>query len=291
MTQDAESPKIMIPLARPANGGTSPPTSIMPPDAVHVSATLPYAPPPHQSPWKGFWIATLVMVLCLGIHFVVGTVIAVGYIMYYAALGAMDEMDSAVEGLMHNGMFLAVTTIVISVLTVGFLQLVLLLRKLRWREYLAVRLPSRRAAALWMLALGAFLVAQEAWTTYFVEDTKTAAFMANIINSAGPMPLFLLGVVVAAPFAEEWLFRGFMFTAYARSPVGVIGAIAIPAFIWAMIHMQYDWGYIGVIFAMGLLLGAARWSSGSLILPIVMHMTVNLLATLQAMYDIHLFEK
>jgi membrane protease YdiL (CAAX protease family) len=46
--------------------------------------------------------------------------------------------------------------------------------------------------------------------------------------------------------------------------------------------MQYEWFYIGQVFVVGLLLGAARSWTGSLIPPIAMHALYNAIGTLQA---------
>ena len=46
-------------------------------------------------------------------------------------------------------------------------------------------------------------------------------------------------------------------------------------------HQQYDWVGLLQIFFIGLLLGWVRWSTGSIGLTILMHMTANLFASIE----------
>ena len=54
--------------------------------------------------------------------------------------------------------------------------------------------------------------------------------------------------------------------------------IAILAAGWAVLHYSYAGGVIALIFVGGLLLGAARRQTGSVVPPILMHMLWNLWA-------------
>jgi membrane protease YdiL (CAAX protease family) len=64
--------------------------------------------------------------------------------------------------------------------------------------------------------------------------------------------------------------------------MGPLWAVAITAALWAIIHQQYDAYDIGVIFVMGLLIGAARVRTGSIYVPIAMHSVASLIATIEA---------
>lgn len=242
----------------------------------------------NRRPW-GFWGTTLLTLSTIAIHAAVGIAAVLILLITQSATRNRVDFEAFIMNLEHNGMFLAVTTSIIAVLSCTWLHGVTWLRGVPWREYFAAYRPSGGTVAFWVVILLGWLVLEEAYTTYYLVDAKTSLFMSNIYETAGFMPLFLLGVVVAAPISEEWLFRGFMFKGYAQSPVGIAGAIGIPSFFWALMHLQYDVGFIGVIFAMGLLLGIARYATGTVVVPIIMHMTCNLLATLQVAYDIRLF--
>ncbi|MDX1580695.1 MAG: CPBP family intramembrane glutamic endopeptidase, partial [Alphaproteobacteria bacterium] len=84
-----------------------------------------------------------------------------------------------------------------------------------------------------------------------------------------------MAIVIAAPFFEEILFRGFIFEGLLRSKASWRGAIIITTLLWALLHVQYDLVGQMIIFGMGVLLGFARLYSGSVILPIILHIAFN----------------
>ena len=69
---------------------------------------------------------------------------------------------------------------------------------------------------------------------------------------------------------------------FRSSFLGPIGAVVLTPAAWAAIHLQYDAYGISTIFVMGCLLGTARIQTGSVLLPIGMHVLVNLIATTEA---------
>ena len=81
--------------------------------------------------------------------------------------------------------------------------------------------------------------------------------------------------------SEELVFRGFLFEGLRHSRLGNAGAIILASAVWASIHLQYEWFYVGQILVLGLLLGAARLFTRSLVPSILMHALVNGIATLQ----------
>jgi membrane protease YdiL (CAAX protease family) len=87
----------------------------------------------------------------------------------------------------------------------------------------------------------------------------------------------ILAVCVLGPAAEELLFRGLFFR-WLSDRMPVQATIAITAVSWALLHWSYPWPVIGVIVIDGLLLGLARWRTGSILPPIVMHALYNLYA-------------
>ena len=88
-----------------------------------------------------------------------------------------------------------------------------------------------------------------------------------------------------APILEELFFRGFLYSGLSSSFLGPLGTILITSISWAAIHLQYDLYGISTIFVFGLLLGAARLKTHSLIVPVLMHALMNLVATIQAVIN------
>lgn len=78
-------------------------------------------------------------------------------------------------------------------------------------------------------------------------------------------------VAIGAPLAEELVFRGQLFAALSRSRAGFSGATLITSALWSVLHISEPWLAIGIIFMMGLALGALLVRFGSLWVTIVCH--------------------
>jgi membrane protease YdiL (CAAX protease family) len=78
-------------------------------------------------------------------------------------------------------------------------------------------------------------------------------------------------VALGAPLAEELIFRGQLFSALARSRTGYSGATLITSALWSMLHLTEPWLAVGLIFMMGLALGALLIRFGSLWVTIACH--------------------
>ena len=99
-----------------------------------------------------------------------------------------------------------------------------------------------------------------------------------------PIILGLISVVIIAPLAEEFLFRGFLYSQLSRTVLGGWGAIIFTSFIWTIIHSQYELLILVVVFIFGLFLGYIRFAYNSLALPIALHAVNNLFAFFMAYY-------
>ena len=87
--------------------------------------------------------------------------------------------------------------------------------------------------------------------------------------------LTLAAVGVGAPLAEELFFRGFLFSALARSRAGLGGATMLTAITWAALHAGYSaFGIIEVVL-IGFYFSWLLVRTGSLWVPIFCHATYN----------------
>lgn len=97
-------------------------------------------------------------------------------------------------------------------------------------------------------------------------------------------PLFALSAVVIAPVAEELFFRGLLFQAL-RSRLGATAGILLSSLVFGAVHLTAASALAnGLVVAVTSLLGVSfAWAfhrRGSLLVPVVAHMTVNLVSTL-----------
>lgn len=177
----------------------------------------------------------------------------------------------------YNGTFLAWNTLVAGLAGLGLIAIVIKLRKgWSYRGYLNLTLPKWSALLIWNSLLVVLLLVQTQIANAF---EKKSDFMENLSASGyGNFLLLFTAVVIMAPLFEEVFFRGFMYKGLENSWLGTFGTVFITSFVWAIIHVQYDLFFMGVIFSTGLLLGYARQVTKSLWIPISMHALNNGLA-------------
>jgi len=193
--------------------------------------------------------------------------------------------------LLKNGPLISITGVISAVAEIGVLALAARLADWRPSAYLALILPSRHAVMIAFGYLIPFLLAYDALTWLLGKDIVTS-FQLDTYRSAktqGGVLLLWLAFVVAAPLSEEIIFRGFLFRGWVRSRRTLWpGILAISAF-FAALHVQYDLFGIAQVFCIGVVLGWTRWWSGSTVLTILMHATINFWATLQSVVKVEWF--
>ena len=130
-------------------------------------------------------------------------------------------------------------------------------------------LPALIIAALylgWMFGTDAVMHWRGPWD---FTPWLAAPLLASILR--------VLAVGIFGPIVEELIFRGWIF-GLLQKRAGPGLTILLTAAGWSLLHYEYSWAVIGVIFVDGLLLGLARWRSGSVYPPIAMHILYNLYA-------------
>ena len=158
-------------------------------------------------------------------------------------------------------------------------------------EYLGLTLPNRGELLFGVAATVALIVVGNAVSWLFGRFLVTD-FQLDIYRSAtaaGWLPLLLLwlAVVVVTPVGEESLFRGFLFRGWLRAPRDTWPVILLTAFLWSIVHIQYDWFVIAQVFCFGVLLGWLRWASGSAILTMLLHALINFEGMLETFISLH----
>jgi len=132
------------------------------------------------------------------------------------------------------------------------------------------------AAAIVAVALTTFLSDLLAML-FGPQGLSVSDSFANQIRNGSRAEL-LFTIVLVAPFAEEFIYRGlFMGVLLARgwSPVPAACAAAV---IFALQHIQYGWIGIVMVMVYGIVLGLLRVASGGLFLPVMAHLFINLIS-------------
>ncbi len=114
---------------------------------------------------------------------------------------------------------------------------------------------------------------------------RSPQFLVQAYAHPGSLLLLWFSIVLAGPIAEEMLFRGLVLPSWAVSWMGPWGAVALVAFLFAAVHIQYDLYNQMLVFLIAVLLGIARIQTGSLLTPIAMHVLINGMGMAVVAYD------
>ena len=220
--------------------------------------------------------------------FVVGAAffaLQIGTVLALAPLtAAEDEVARFLESASADGTLFSIATFVTTAVCCPLIAGIAKLKEgSRLTDYLALQRVDRRTALRWLGALALVLLLSDLLTMALGRPVVPQV-MKTLYETAKPAWLFFAALIVAAPLFEEVFFRGFLFKGLQASWLGSIGTIVVTAAIWAVIHLQYDAYGIATVFVVGLLLGAARAASGSLLLPIGMHSAANLVASIETAF-------
>jgi membrane protease YdiL (CAAX protease family) len=87
--------------------------------------------------------------------------------------------------------------------------------------------------------------------------------------------LAVLAISIGAPLSEELLFRGFLFSALAKTRLGLIGTSVLTAALWTSLHVGYSVFGLLEVFFIGLYLSWVLVRTGSLWATIFCHAVYN----------------
>lgn len=148
-------------------------------------------------------------------------------------------------------------------------------------EYFSFRRPKARSCLKW-IAMAVIYIFVAGWLcSWFHLNTNFAEFSVRIYKAAYFFPLFVFSVVLLDPVLEELVFRGFLFKGLLHSRLGATGAIVLSALIFGSIHSQYHLAGMLVVAGSAVLFGIARYQTRSVFVPMMMHITNNLIAYIE----------
>jgi len=231
---------------------------------------------PFWSPWATVGLGLLVAIA----YVLVQLGVAAAWVLCLFAREPGLDQQAVTAGLQDGDLFAAATlatSLVCSAMVLGFARLK---RGADAREVLALGRPTLGALAFWGAVTVAFAVASDA-LRLLLGRPVVPEFMTDLFRITSTPLLLWLAVAVAAPLFEELFVRGFLLEGLRRGSLGNAGAVVVTSLAWTVVHLQYDLFDLATVFAFGLVLGAARLRSGSLWIPIALHVLVNLVATVQ----------
>jgi uncharacterized protein len=141
---------------------------------------------------------------------------------------------------------------------------------------LNVRVPAK-ALGIGLLVVAVYLIAGMALEAVFPAVTEWLEELLELPEDATALWLAAFGIVVSAPLCEELIFRGFLYTSF-RECWGVSSALIGTSMLFALAHFEPTLLYALLVLPLAFLLGWAREVSRGIALPVMLHMSVNLVS-------------
>lgn len=234
------------------------------------------AKPPRV--WK-FW-GTLLWGLLIFVAMFLGQALVIGFLLL-TQKGPMDIASA--KTLLSSGLTISLS--VVMGLPAVLLAIWFATRTARttFADYLALRWPSWKMLVIGVVALIVLIFGWDLLAQAVGRDVAPG-FMGEVLKSAradGALWLLVIAFCVAAPITEEFFVRGFLYKGWSESFLRPLGAVILSSLVWTVMHLQYDWFFLGEVFSIGLLLGFLRWRGHSTWLTVVIHGINNLAATVQ----------
>ncbi len=240
----------------------------------------------EPKPW-GFWATTGFSAIITLAYLAVCIVVAIVFVIAAMVSDPQSDLDQIAESLSESGLLMAVAGIMTTPVVMGLCVLFTYLRKgIRLKDYLAIKSVSWRQLLIWLTVLVGYAVISDTLTLIIGRPLLHESIIQAYTTSVFP-PLLLFAVIICAPLAEECFVRGFMFKGFMHSWLGPVGAVVLTSLLWSMFHVQYDLYGVASIFVGGLLMGAARIRTKSVMTPLVMHIAMNLIATVELLIVQH----
>jgi hypothetical protein len=215
----------------------------------------------------------------MAVFVVTQTAFAVVYVAATTSNLSPEAREAQYRALGSNGDVLAVSTFLSTPMCLlAIFAIVKLRRGASLVDCLALQVPQRRDMVRWLAFLVAFAALADA-ATWLIGKPIVPEVMVEIYRTADNKGALWIAVILFAPLFEEVFFRGFVITGLSPSRLGASGAVLLSAAAWASIHGQYDAYWTFMIFLLGILLGAARVKTRSVVTPMIMHVVMNIIAT------------
>lgn len=194
---------------------------------------------------------------------------------------AQGEVLRAVQTVLFSPTGIFFTSLIQFVLLLPLVILASHFRSQPWIETLAVRSVTLKVLGLWLLVYAGYFVLQAVMNLVLAPD------MGEVMDTLSGTRHFGLAFafVFVAPIIEELIFRGYLYTAWRQTRLGMWGTILLTSLLFSAVHgFQYPGILLGYLFVFSILLGLAREKTGSIWPPIAMHMTNNLIGAIGLLF-------
>lgn len=233
------------------------------------------SPPPDARPGAEPW--TLLDLLFFVIFFIAALLVT-GFLGFagYALLKPLVGWTLPAQKLAHNTIFLLGVQFVFYV-AVFFYVYALVVYRYRLPFWKGIKWghPTARIVERYVL-LGIVLTIAVQLLPAFLPD-KSHFPLQKLFSTPDASYAMAVFAVVVAPFMEELVFRGVLFSVF-ETRAGLVFAIVATAVLFAGMHVREyygAWDHVFLIFIVGLVLSLTRGFTKSLAPCVVLHVTYN----------------
>ena len=194
----------------------------------------------------------------------------------YAVLRSLLARGNLSNPLQHDTFFLLAFQLIFQGLLLGFVYALVVIRHrrpfwlgLNWRK------PSL-GQTLWLALGGVVLAFAIQLVPNILPETRTFPLQQMFTSPAAGYAIGAYAILMA-PWAEEVIFRGFLFGIFERR-AGLWFAIVLTALLFGGLHVPEYWGawnHVILISLVGLTFSLARGLTGSLAPSVIMHLAYN----------------
>ena len=210
-----------------------------------------------------------VFLVVISLAGLLGLVILVGSLLYWLLSARIFDIQETPWPLVAGSVIQ--TLIIVGAVDIGWRRR----KSLSWQEIGFCK------TSFGLLALIGFAGILLAGIIEFIErllDVKPGDLIPELIAPQGfvwtHFIAVLLTVGILAPIAEELIFRGVIYS-WLRTRLSMVLAIALNAGLFGMIHMGYPLPLMALVALMGAVFAWSFEKTGSLWVPIVLHMGQN----------------
>lgn len=240
-----------------------------------------YDPETPWGPWSALAIGAVVLLIAL-IAVFVGTIAAA--MLTGATISPADAEGVRAPEVLALGMWGMLAG---QIAAIAATLLVATFKGGRLAAVLALE-PPRRGVLAYVGGMAIFLATTVAagLLINFVlphDQLEDLRQLAPVVHSS-IWPVTLTCVTAGAALSEELLFRGFLFSALLRTPLGLTGTAVVTSVLWSLLHLSYSYQGVLLIFCLGLGLSAIMVRFGSIRVPIICHALYNAMCFLYLKY-------
>ncbi len=194
-----------------------------------------------------------------------------------------SQIDITNVAYSNLGIISITSSIIGSCILFGFIKL----KNTKIVDYLNLHMPKVNTLLIFLCGSFILMFVME-FISNLYPDLFETDFVIESYKQANSLPLLYIGVVFFGPIFEEFLFRGFLFKGLEKSFIGGHGAVFISSILFALVHIQYGLPILlFMLLPLSIFLGYARLKSGSLILPILIHIINNFLTCLITHFEVY----